>query len=138
MTQREFPTLLDWELYRALREQWTHEDLLVNQRLIWLMLSDGLLLTAYGTISASNLRWMALGFPLFGLAVTALVGVSIYAAIAATEAIQKRYDAAGLDELCSLTPGRCFGIRGTWAARALPFVFGALWLLILAAAIATP
>ena len=36
----------DWELYRALREQWTHEDNLVNHRLMWLILSQGLLFTA--------------------------------------------------------------------------------------------
>jgi len=32
-------TLPDWDLYRALREQWTHEDNLVNHRLMWLILS---------------------------------------------------------------------------------------------------
>ena len=37
--------LPDWDLYRALREQWTHEDNLVNHRLMWLILSQGLLFT---------------------------------------------------------------------------------------------
>ncbi len=36
----------DWDLYRALREQWTHEDNLVNHRLMWLILSEGLLFGA--------------------------------------------------------------------------------------------
>jgi hypothetical protein len=35
------PRVPDWELYRALREQWTHEDKLVNHRLMWLILSQG-------------------------------------------------------------------------------------------------
>ena len=45
----------DWDLYRALREQWTHEDNLVNHRLMWLILSEGLLFTAYGSLSAAKL-----------------------------------------------------------------------------------
>ena len=48
--------LPDWDLYRALREQWTHEDNLVNHRLMWLILSEGLLFTAYGTLSTAKLH----------------------------------------------------------------------------------
>ena len=51
--------LPDWELYRALREQWTHEDNLVNHRLMWLILSQGLLFTAYGTLSTAKLHCQA-------------------------------------------------------------------------------
>lgn len=128
------PRLPDWELYRALREQWTHEDNLVNHRLMWLILSQGLLFTAYGTISTAKLHWLVFGFPLFGMAVAALIGVSIYAALAATEAIGRQYEAAGLQALCSLSPGQHDGLRGKLAAQALPFVFGALWALALAGA----
>jgi hypothetical protein len=81
----------DWELYRALREQWTHEDNLVNHRLMWLILFEGLLFTAYGTLSSAKLHWLVVGFPFFGT-------------------------------------------QGRLAAQALPFVFGALWLLALAGA----
>src|SRR3954453_1753524 len=42
----------NWDLYRALRDQWTHEDNLANHRVMWLTLAQGLLLTAYGSISA--------------------------------------------------------------------------------------
>jgi len=38
----------------------------------------------------------------------------------------------GLNALCPLTPGRRFGVRGRWAAKALPLVFAVLWLLALA------
>jgi hypothetical protein len=124
----------DWELYRALREQWTHEDNLVNHRLMWLILSEGLLFTAYGTLSTANLHWLVFGFPFFGMAVAAVIGVSIYAALAATDEIEERYDAAGLNALCSLTPSRRTGNRGKWAAQSLPFVFGALWVLAMAGA----
>jgi len=46
----------------------------------------------------------------------------------------QRYDASGLNELCSLTPSEATGGRGKWAAQALPFVFGGLWLLAVAGA----
>ena len=36
--------------------------------------------------------------------------------------------------LVSLTPGGDTGERGKWAAQALPFVFGGLWLLAIAGA----
>lgn len=75
------PKLPDWDLYRALREQWTHEDNLVNHRLMWLILSQGLLFTAYGTLSTAKLHWLVFGFPFFGMAVSAVIGVSIFAAL---------------------------------------------------------
>ena len=126
--------LPDWDLYRALREQWTHEDNLVNHRLMWLILSEGLLFTAYGTLSTAKLHWLVFGFPFFGMTVAAVIGVSIFAALAATDEIARHYEAAGLGRLCSLTPSQRIGNRGKWAAQALPFVFGALWLLAMAGA----
>jgi hypothetical protein len=126
--------LPDWELYRALREQWTHEDNLVNHRLMWLILSQGLLFTAYGTLSSAKLHWLVFGFPFFGMAVSAVIGISIFTALTAMDEVSRQYDAAGLNALCSLSPGRHVGNRGKWAAQALPFVFGALWLLALAGA----
>jgi len=127
-------TLPDWDLYRALREQWTHEDNLVNHRLMWLILSEGLLFTAYGTLTTAKLHWLVFGFPLFGMAVAGVIGVSIYAALDATDEIQREYERAGLMRLCSLTPSKGVGNRGRWAPRALPFVFGALWGLAMAGA----
>lgn len=130
----EFTKLPDWDLYRALREQWTHEDNLINHRLMWLILSNGLLFTAYGTLSSAKRQWLVLGFPFFGLAVAAVIGVSIFAALSATEQISRKYEEAGLVSLCSLTPSSNIGIRGKLAAQCLPFVFGALWLLAMAGA----
>ena len=130
------PRAQDWDLYRALREQWTHEDDLVNHRLMWLMLSEGLLFTAYGTLSTARFQWLVVGFPFFGMAVAALIGVSIFTALAATERVQRQFDAEGLGQLCSLTPDASTSHRGQWAARGLPFVFGTLWLLALAGSFA--
>jgi len=128
----------DWEHFRVLREQWTHEDNLVNHRLMWLILSEGLLFTAYGTLSTAKLHWLVFGFPFFGMAVAGVIGVSIFAAIAATDDIQARYEEAGLQRLCALTPSRRIGHRGRWAAQALPFVFGGLWALAMAGAFNGP
>lgn len=125
----------DWDLYRALREQWTHEDNLVNHRLMWLILSEGLLFTAYGTLSSAKLHWLVIGFPFFGMAVAGVIGVSIFAAFEAIEEINRRYEATGLTALISLTPSRRIGNRGKLAGITLPFVFGALWLLALAGAL---
>lgn len=124
--------LPDWDLYRALREQWTHEDNLVNHRSMWLILSEGLLFTAYGTVSSAKLRWLQLGFPFFGIAVAALIGVAISTAFAATTEIRRSYELAGLESLCALTPDARTTHRGQWATQGLPFVFGAFWLLALA------
>lgn len=135
MASQDVPdSLPDWDLYRALREQLTHEDNLVNHRLMWLILSQGLLFTAYGTVSSAKLHWLAYGFPLFGMMMAAVIGVSIYAALDATERVREAYAATGLERLCSLTPGGDTGERGKWAAQALPFVFIALWVLAVAGA----
>ena len=40
-------------------------------------------------------------------------------------------DAAGLADLCPLAPANHIAHRGRWAAKAMPFVFGAMWLLAL-------
>lgn len=127
--QKASDQLPDWDLYHALREQWTHEDNLVNHRLMWLILSQGLLFTAYGTLSIDKHRWLLYGFPLFGMAVAAVIGISIFAALDATDAVAIEYEKAGLNRLCHLTPDSATGHRGSWAAKALPFVFGTLWLL---------
>jgi hypothetical protein len=135
MTDIRPPDVSDWNHFRALREQWTHEDNLVNQRMTWLMLSEGLLFTAYATLSAAGTRWLIMGFPFFGMAVAAVIGTSIYTALAATEEIRKQFDQAGLVHLCSLAPASHVAKRGRWAAQTLPYVFGALWLLALASSL---
>ncbi len=136
MEPTSLPQPADWELYHALREQWTHEDDLVNHRLMWLILSEGLLFTAYGTVSSAKLVWLVFGFPFFGMAVAGLIGVGIFTAFAATDEVARVFDTAGLARLCNLTPDHRSGHRGKWAAQGLPFVFGAFWLLALAGSLA--
>jgi hypothetical protein len=63
------------------------------------------------------------------MAVAAVIGISIFAALDSSRAIEVEYRRAGLERLCHLVPQSPTGNRGNWAAKALPFVFGTLWLL---------
>jgi hypothetical protein len=128
---RRPPDVAVWGQYRALREQWTHEDHLVAQRMGWLIWSEGLMFTAYGAHSRDGVYWLVLGFPFFGILVAALAGVAIYTAMAAADTIKARVDEAGLVDLCQLAPATHIAHRGRWAAKAMPFVFAAMWLLAL-------
>jgi hypothetical protein len=132
MRTHRTPDVVLWDQYRALREQWVHEDNLVHHRMSWLLVSSGLLFTAYSNMASAGASWLRVGFPIFGMAVAALIGVGIYAAMAATDEIRHEFEHAGLADLCQLAPSSQMAHRGRWAARALPFVFGALWLLALA------
>lgn len=125
------PDVALWDQYRALREQWTHEDTLVNHRVSWLILSGGLLFTSYRAEAATAGNWLALAFPLFGMLVAALIGVAIHAALAASDDVRREFERSGLADLCPLAPPTRLARRGRWAAKALPFVFGAMWLLAL-------
>ena len=132
MHSHRTPDVALWDHYRALREQWAHEDTLVNHRVVWLILSEGLLFRAYGTASSAKLHWLIFGFPFFGMAVATLTGVGIFTAYAATDEIRRTFESSGLERLCRLTPDAHSAHRGQWAAQGLPFVFGAFWLLALA------
>jgi hypothetical protein len=125
----------DWKLYQALREQWTHEDNLVNHRAMWLILSQGLLFTAYGTLSNARLELLVFGFPFFGIVVAALAGVSIFSAIRAAEEVGEIYRKSGLDAWLALVPSPRLSGRGKWSAQSLPFIFCGLWLLAMVEAI---
>lgn len=129
------PDVALWDQYRALREQWTHEDMLVAHRITWLILSEGLLFNAYVAMSARASAWLALGFPVFGIVVAALIGVGVFTALSAADQVRALYLHRGLADLCPLAPDVHLARRGRWAPKALPFVFGAMWLLALAAAL---
>jgi hypothetical protein len=87
--------------------------------------------TAFGAQARDGVNWLVLGFPFFGILVAVLVGVGIYTAMAATDTIKQQFDEAGLADLCPLAPASHLAHRGRWAAKAMPFVFGAMWLLVL-------
>lgn len=129
------PDVALWDQYRALREQWTHEDVLVGQRVTWMILAEGLLLNAYVSLGAKASGWLGLVFPLFGIAVAAVIGLGIYTALRATDDVRAAYERAGLADLCPLAPDTHLARRGRYAPKLLPYVFGALWLLALLGAL---
>ncbi len=132
------PDVALWDQYRALREQWTHEDMLVGQRITWLILAEGLLLNAYVSLGAKTAGGLGIVFPLFGIAVAALIGVGVFTALRATDQVRLEYERCGLADLCPLAPPVHLAQRGRWAPKALPFVFGAMWLLALAGGLGAP
>lgn len=121
------PDVALWDQYRALREQWTHEDMLINHRVSWLILSEGLLFNAYRAQADVPGNWLSLAFPFFGTLVAVLLGAGIFAAMAATQDVRRQFEEAGLADLCPLAPAGHLAQQGRWAARALPFVFAAMW-----------
>ncbi len=126
------PDVALWDQWRAFREQWTHEDTLVNHRMSWLILAEGLLFNAYRAQPGPASTWLGLVFPFSGIAVALLIGVGIYTALAATDDIRREFERAGLADLAPLAPARHVAQRGRWAARALPWVFGGMWVVALA------
>jgi hypothetical protein len=55
-------------IYADLREKWKHEDDLINQRVTWLLTSQGFLLTAFGVIAKLRLDEEKSVFPITTLA----------------------------------------------------------------------
>lgn len=125
------PDVALWDHYRALREQWTHEDVLVGQRITWLILAEGLLLNAYVTLGSKAAGWLGVMFPLFGIAVAAVIGLGVFTALRAMDQVRAEHERSGLADLCPLAPEVHLARRGRWAPKALPFVFGAMWVLAL-------
>jgi hypothetical protein len=125
------PDVALWDHHRALREQWTHEDLLVGQRITWLILAEGLLLNAYVSLGSKAAGWLGFMFPLFGIAVAAVIGVGVFTALRAMDQVRVEHERSGLADLCPLAPEVHLARRGRYAPKALPFVFGGMWVLAL-------
>src|SRR5688572_23094407 len=77
-----------------------------------------------GTLSVADMRWVAIGLPCFGVALAALIGIGIFAALASAAEIGRRYEEAG-PGMPAFATHRRLRVRGDWAARALPFTFAA-------------
>ena len=135
MHSHRTPDVALWDQYRALRGQWTHEDTLIGHRITWLILSEGLLFNAYVTLSPKASGWLAPGFPLFGIAGGRADRRGIFTALRASEQVRLEYARAGLADLCPLAAEVHLARRGRWAPKALPLVFGAMWVLALAGAV---
>ena len=87
------------------------------------------------SLGAKAAGWLGFVFPAFGITVAALIGVGVFTALRASGQVRVEYERSGLADPCPLAPEVHLARRGRWAPKALPFVFGAMWLLALAGAV---
>lgn len=120
-----------WQLYRALREQWVHEDDVINFRITWLILSETLLFTAYAVLVEDHRTQLVRGLPVFGIILALVVGISIFAAIFAMEDGRQEFDDRNVKSVCRLAPKNLIRRHGMWAASSLPSFFVALWIFVM-------
>ncbi len=105
------------------RKFWAREDELINHRLNWLGVSQGLLLTGYG-VSVMHFAKLSHSIALAGLVTSGLIFVGVCAALLAMYYIQN--DGPEEDK-------KHFGIRGIttilgWiSAAGLPLTFFLVW-----------
>ena len=130
---------LNWSRYRALREQWTHEDNLINHRITWLILSQGLLLTAYCVLLQSStapaapseavrlVQWV----PWAGIGLSVAISVGIIAAINAMDDVKDRYNSEFPSKPFPLFPDKSHIFSGALPAKLLPLFFIGLWVVAL-------
>ncbi|KAA3652118.1 MAG: hypothetical protein DWQ11_12475 [Proteobacteria bacterium] len=129
-----------------LREQWAHEDNLINHRVGWLLQSQGLLLTAFaifiqtwltaGTDERIAVRPAMIAFPIVGMLSTAIIHDAIRMAVKAQAAIERRYARLPVNpEHWPLHP-LPFASNAHNTAALMAQVFAVLWLLTLFWAIA--
>ncbi|HMV16310.1 MAG TPA: hypothetical protein PLL39_09925 [Rhodocyclaceae bacterium] len=129
------------------REKWIHEDNLLNHRLSWLGVTQGLLFAALGLIisqtgttpmtnanlsagHASDLKAQLLaklinGVPLLGLVSSLLILVGTLAATVAMAKIKKRY------ELPEYGISLITTVFGWICAVGIPYIFCVAWLIII-------
>ena len=117
--------------YKVVREKWIHEDLVISHRMSWLILSQAMLLAAFGWAlsnpSAKTEKLVTL-LPIFGIIFTIAIGVSIIAAIIAQHGLNVHAkdwpEPYGVDTYTPVNwPGRV-------AAISLPIFLLIVWLVI--------
>jgi hypothetical protein len=61
-------------------------------------------------LSTAKLHWLVFGFPFFGMTVAGVIGISIYAALEATDELTRQFEVSGLARLARRT-GRALRLR---------------------------
>lgn len=125
--------------FKAIREKWVHEDNVINHRLTWLILSQAMLMAAYGWSigstgsAAMKTQKLLIVIPFFGILFAVAIGLSVIAAVIAQNSLRQHLGADkwpapyNIDTLTTLNwPGRI-------AAISLPIFLFILWLLVLVA-----
>jgi hypothetical protein len=103
------PDVALWDQYRALREQWTHEDMLVSQRVTWLILAEACCSPPTCAAAEDGGSWLALAFPLFGIAGGHADRRLHLHRDGGHRRGAREFERAGLADLCPLAPSRAAG-----------------------------
>lgn len=116
------------EQEKAAHARWWQEDTLVNQRLTWLLQSQGLLFAGYGLLvtrgpGENGSDALKAALPWIGISVSSLISIGISAAWRAQEMLKARYSQDGVQVGVSSLTTR----SGRLPAGILPFVFIAGW-----------
>jgi hypothetical protein len=129
------------EAYNNFREQWTHEDKLINHRLGWLMNSQTILFAVYGVLLGAKVPGTSVPFDnnlliqipsmlklivKLGCITSLLLWLSVLAAVMALNALRKH--AGGQNDPRPLNPGALSFYLGIISPLGLPLVFCAAWL----------
>jgi len=118
---------------KVLLQRWFNEDSLINQRLTWLLLAQGLLFAAYGTLATKLIdacgerAEFALdlinSIGLFGIILSSTISIGIVAAIAAQLVLYFQHkqpsEPIGVNTITT--------IAGWFAGIAVPLVFILAW-----------
>ncbi|HTS18912.1 MAG TPA: hypothetical protein VMP11_15170 [Verrucomicrobiae bacterium] len=145
----EGSSLSPLEYYSVIRSRIEHEDSLVVQRLSWLVASQSFLFTADAIVTnglatqpvlqpggarfLTQLQLLYQLIPVVGMLTSALIYVSILAAITAMRHLRNSYhsrfpdDEKGPPSIMTRAPVRLFGHS---AAVLLPLVFITIWLVL--------
>jgi hypothetical protein len=136
---------LNVEAYKAYRGQIEAESTLVGVRLGWLIAAEAFLLAGYATILAigpngpakfvNQARWLYRALPIAGSVLSALVGISIWAALWAMGQLKKSF--ADHHSAPSGFPKIAVGRLNYYAGSTAPFLVPPLtiagWLILLRA-----
>jgi hypothetical protein len=126
---------LEPKTYSEYREQWTHEDELINHRLGWLLTSQTILYAGYGLLlqvpgeksnpqadGGNQIKDLTQVLGWIGIATSIFIFLSIVAAVTALCVLRKKG---------GLNPGRVAFHLGLVSPLSLPLVFLAGWWYIL-------
>lgn len=122
--------------YKAIREKWIHEDNVINHRLSWLIVSQAMLLAAYGwslTNEEVKTQKLLLLLPIFGMVFTLAIGASVFAAIIAQNHLTQLRGVKKWPQPYSVDTYSPINWPGRFAAMALPAFLFVVWLAVVIA-----
>lgn len=134
------------ERSKLARDRWTREDELINHRLQWLGVTQGLLFASYSlsfqlvsekkealerAALLHKIDVLQIALPLAGIAISAFILLGVLAALLAMYLIRQDALAENIPKV-ELPGVRWFTTMLGWsAAAAVPIVFGLAWIFIL-------